>query len=80
MAERSIPVNVPHVPYGPHGVPEALADADYFDHAARSIAGGYAVGGYNVTHAVIELLHNAATALRASHQPSEPDHTDGSEA
>ena len=57
----------PHVPFGPLGVPEMLADADYLDHAARSIAGGYAVGGYNVTHTVIDLLHSVATALRDAH-------------
>jgi len=55
----------PHVPFGPHGVPEREADADYLDHAARNIAGGYAVGGYNVTATVIKLLHDTATALRA---------------
>lgn len=60
----SIQIPRPHVPYGPHGVPEMLADADYLDHAARNIAGGYAVGGYNVTSTVIKLLHDAATALR----------------
>ena len=57
----------PHVPFGPLGVPEMLADVDYLDHAARSIAGGYAVGGYNVTHTVIDLLHSVATALRDAH-------------
>lgn len=56
----------PHVPFGPHGVPEKLADADYLDHAARNIAGGYAVGGYNVTATVIKLLHDTAAALRAA--------------
>lgn len=57
----------PHVPFGPQGVPEMLADADYLDSAARNIAGGYTVGGYNVTHTVIGLLHSTATALREAH-------------
>lgn len=61
----------PHVPFGPLGVPEALADAEYLDHAARSIASGYAAGGYNVTNTVVKLLHDTASALRA-------DHADGS--
>ena len=60
----SIEIPRPHVPFGPQGVSEMLADADYLDHAARNIAGGYAVGGYNVTSTVIKLLHDAATALR----------------
>ena len=56
----------PHVPFGPTQVPELLADADYLDHAARNIEGGYSVGGYNVTTTVINLLHDVATALRAA--------------
>lgn len=58
----------PHVPYGPAGIPEALADADYLDSAARNISGGYAIGGYNVTATVIQLLHDTATALRREHE------------
>lgn len=63
---ESVVVPRPHVPYGPHGVPEMLADADYLDSAARNLSGGYAIGGYNVTSTVIKLLHDSATALRAS--------------
>jgi hypothetical protein len=62
VADLTIPR--PHVPYGPHGVPEHIADADYLDEAARHIAGGYSVGGYNLTSTVIKLLHDTATALR----------------
>ena len=71
MAIERITVDVPHIPFGPAGKPEMLADADYFDHAARNIYGGYAVGGHNVTAAVIDLLHNAAKALRAEHATRE---------
>jgi hypothetical protein len=71
VAER-IEVPIPHVLYGPRGVPEMLADADYLDHAARNLAGGYEVGGYNVTATVIKLLHDTATALRAAHGSDEP--------
>lgn len=60
----TIEIPRPHVPSGPRGVPEMTADADYLDHAARNIAGGYAVGGYNVSSTVIKLLHDTATALR----------------
>ena len=64
---ESIEVLRPHVPYGPEGIPEALADADYLDHAANNIAGGYMVGGSNVKATVIKLLHDTATALRQAH-------------
>lgn len=71
-----ITVPRPHVPFGPQGVPEMLADADYLDEAARRIRDGYAAGGYNVTTTVVNLLHNAATALRAQHRTS-TDSTNG---
>jgi hypothetical protein len=59
----TITIGKPHVPFGPHGIPEHKADADYLRHAARNIEGGYAVGGYNVTRTVINLLHSVADAL-----------------
>lgn len=65
---ENVTIPRPHVPYGPVGVPTEIADADYLDHAARNLAGGYAVGGYNVTATVIKLLHDTATALRAAHE------------
>lgn len=64
-------VPIPHVPFGPHGVPGELATADYLDHAARNLEGGYPIGGYNVTHSVIRLLHDVATALRDAHGSEE---------
>jgi hypothetical protein len=79
MSTRVISVEIPHIPFGPAGVPEALADADYYDHAARNIYGGYSVGGHNVTAAVIDLLHNAAKALRAEQADCDQDHTNGSQ-
>lgn len=66
---ETVSVPRPHVPYGPHGVPGELATADYLDHAARNLAGGYEVGGYNVTATVIKLLHDTATALREAYEP-----------
>lgn len=67
MAEQlppTVAVPRPHVPHGPRGVPELLADADYLDHAASNIRGGFAVGGQNVTNTVVKLLHDTATELR----------------
>lgn len=58
----------PHVPFGPDGVPERLADADYIQHAAWNIQKGYSVGGSNVTRTVVNLLHSVAEALRQDHQ------------
>ena len=63
-----ISIPAPHVPFGPTGIPELLADADYLDHAARNIEGGYPTGGSNVTATVVALLHSVATALRARHE------------
>lgn len=60
----TISIPRPHVPFGPVGIAENIADADYLDHAARNIARGYEVGGSNVTSTVIKLLHDTATALR----------------
>lgn len=59
---------LPHVPFGPKGVPELVADATYLDHAASNLEGKYEVGGSNVRSTVIHLLRNAAIALRASQQ------------
>ncbi|MBC6496092.1 hypothetical protein [Microbacterium sp. 4-7] len=71
----TIEIPRPHVPYGPAGVPERLADADYLDSAARNLAGGYAIGGYNVTSTVIRLLHDAATVLRTTEVTEPSDDT-----
>lgn len=73
LAEYSARVSVPMVPFGPAGVTEQAASADYFDSAARNIAGGYAVGGYNVTSTVVALLHRTADALRAPEVRALPD-------
>lgn len=56
----------PHVPYGPVGIPECEADADYLDHAASNLEGRYEVGGSNVRATVIKLLRDTASALRAA--------------
>lgn len=61
---RTIPR--PHVPYGPVGVPESEADANYLDHAAASLEGHYEVGGSNVRATVVKLLRDVAAALRAA--------------
>lgn len=69
---ETINIPRPHVPFGPEQTPELLADADYLDHAADNLAGGYAVGGYNVTDTVIKLLHDTATSLRAEQREGSP--------
>ena len=56
----------PHVPFGPRGVPEHEADADYLDHAASNLEGRYGVGGSNVRATVVSLLRDVAAALRAA--------------
>lgn len=53
----------PHVPFGPNGIPEATADADYLREAARHIEGGFPVGGSNLTATVLKLPRDAADAL-----------------
>ncbi len=59
-----ITVPRPHVPYGPVGVPENKADADYLDHAATSLERHFEVGGSNVRATVVKLLRDTASALR----------------
>jgi hypothetical protein len=60
-------VHVPHIPFGPKGMPENLADADYYRSAAREIRHqanvGQAFAGPNVTEAVAKLCDNVADAL-----------------
>lgn len=56
----------PHVPYGPVGIPEHEADADYLEHAASSLESRYEVGGSNVRATVVGILRDVATALRAA--------------
>lgn len=56
----------PHVPYGPVGIPEHEADADYLEHAASSLESHYEVGGSNVRATVVGILRDVATALRAA--------------
>ncbi|AXC37964.1 hypothetical protein SEA_JACKO_106 [Microbacterium phage Jacko] len=62
----AISIPRPHVPFGPEGVPEHEADADYLDHAAASLEGHYEVGGSNVRATVVKMLRDAAAALRAA--------------
>ena len=59
----TITIPRPHVPYGPHGIPEHVADANYLREAAFHIRDGYAVGGWNLTNTVIKLLLDTAAAL-----------------
>lgn len=61
----------PHVPYGPVGVPESEADANYLEHAAASLEGHYEVGGSNVRATVVKLLRDVAAALRAASSVTE---------
>jgi hypothetical protein len=74
QGEPSDAINIPrpHVPYGPIGIPEHMADADYLDHAAASLEGHYEVGGSNVRATVVKLLRDTAAALRAASAVTEP--------
>jgi hypothetical protein len=62
-------VHVPHIPFGPKGMPGNLTDADYYRSAARTIRHQANVGepfaGSLVTEAVAKLCDNAAEALDA---------------
>lgn len=73
MIER-LQIHRPHVPHGPVGVPDWKADADYLEHAAHNIAGGYSVGGHNVTATVINLLREVAHQLRVAGEAQERAH------
>lgn len=63
-------VAIPSIPYGPVGIPEAAADADYYRAAARNIrhakAQGNAFAGSNLTESVAKLCEAAAEALDAT--------------
>jgi hypothetical protein len=72
MSATFIAIPVPHVPFGPEGVPEWRADANYLISAARNIHAGYEVGGSNVTATVVKLLNDVASALLAQ-QPESDD-------
>jgi hypothetical protein len=67
MRQNHITIPRPHVPFGPEGVPERIADADYIQDAAWKIEKGYPVGGSNVTRTVVNLLHSVAESLRRDH-------------
>lgn len=67
----TITIPAPHVEFGPDGIPAALADADYLEHAAASLRDGYRVGGSNVTATVVKLLTDAAFAIRTSYETNE---------
>lgn len=68
-----IAIRAPHVPYGPVGVPQWQADADYIRSAARNIDQGREAGGHNVTATVVGLLHSVADALLAARLPSDEE-------
>ena len=69
---RVLLVDVPRVPYGPAGLSETQADADYYRAAARNIRHqaerGNPFAGSNVTEAVARLCENVATALNEKAQ------------
>jgi hypothetical protein len=62
-------VHVPHIPFGPKGIPKNLADANYYRSVAKTIRHQANVGqpfaGSNVPEAVAKLCDNAADALYA---------------
>lgn len=56
----------PVVPFGPEGVPENTATANYLRELLRKIDTGFTtVGGSNVTNCVRSLLIDTARALEA---------------
>ncbi len=62
----TITIPTPHVPFGPTGVPEHEADADYLRSAVRNIEyleRGEKLWGSNVTATVVKLLNDAADAV-----------------
>lgn len=60
----TITVPRPCVPFGPKGVPQDVATANYLGDVIEKIDGGYAVvGGSNVTATVRKLLADVASAL-----------------
>lgn len=62
----TITIPRPHVPTGPVGVPEDVADAAYLRAVVRKIDGGYArVGGSGVTAMIRSLLVNVAETIEA---------------
>lgn len=68
MTEREpLPVVIPKVPYGPLGVPQDQADADYYLSAAENIryhqSRGNSFAGSNLTEAVARLCEAVAAAL-----------------
>ena len=67
MSARTITIPAPHVIYGPEGVPEAVADADYLRAAVRNIryaeSNGASMFGSNLTNTVCKLLEDSAAAL-----------------
>lgn len=66
LEQDSITIPRPVVPFGPRGVPENDATADYLLEVIRKIDEGYAViGGSNVTATVRKLLAEVGLALRA---------------
>ena len=59
-----ITVPRPRVPFGPDGVPEDEATANYLREVVKKIDGGYTnVGGSNVTATVRKLLVDVADSL-----------------
>lgn len=69
-------VKIPHVPFGPKGVPQIEADANYYREAARNIrfhaergTGVAKFAGSNLTEAVARLCEAAAEALEGLDVP-----------
>lgn len=63
-----ITIPAPHVPYGPEGVPEAKATADYLREAACTFRAKKPFGS-NLSVTVIKLLDDAAEALDPTPTP-----------
>lgn len=64
---RRVTVNVPRIPFAPHGDPDSV-DADYYREGARNIRfnaglGKSSIGGSNLTEVVAALCDAVADAL-----------------
>jgi hypothetical protein len=68
-----IAIRRPHVPYGPKGIPENEADADYMREAGRNIRHAIAqkrsLWGSNLSETIIRILGDCEDALRAHDAP-----------
>lgn len=61
--EGMVTIPRPHVPHGPQGTPEDVADANYLREAAQKLETHYKPFGSNLRATVVQLLRDAADAV-----------------